>query len=89
MMNTITLTARGQFTFNKQLLDHMGVKGGEQVVIKKQPDGTLNIASAKKTKDISSIFGIMGKSPVHLNDEELEEAIIESYLQPGMQGIEQ
>jgi bifunctional DNA-binding transcriptional regulator/antitoxin component of YhaV-PrlF toxin-antitoxin module len=87
-MNTITLTARGQFTINKQLLEHMGVQGGEKVLVKKQPDGSLKIESAKKTRDYHTLFGILGKSEVHMTDAEMKTFIENAHAEAGMKGLQ-
>jgi bifunctional DNA-binding transcriptional regulator/antitoxin component of YhaV-PrlF toxin-antitoxin module len=75
MSVAMTLTAKGQFTFNKTLMEHLGVRAGEKVLVKKQPDGSLKLESAKKQIDI------------HLTDDELQNIIQQAYVQRGQIGL--
>ncbi|MDR2153407.1 MAG: AbrB/MazE/SpoVT family DNA-binding domain-containing protein [Burkholderiaceae bacterium] len=85
MSFALTLTAKGQFTINKQLMDHIGVKAGEKVLVKKQSDGTLKVESAKNQTDIMALAGsLKNKTRVKLTDEQLRQAITESYVRRGM-----
>ncbi len=38
-MTTLTVTARGQVTFRKKVLQHLGIKPGEKVALELLPDG--------------------------------------------------
>jgi len=82
-MQTMTLTAKGQFTFDQRLLHHLGVKAGEKVLVKMLPDGSLKIEAEKNQGDILSLAGSL-KSRVRLSDEQLQEAIRQSYIQGGL-----
>ncbi|GHU47388.1 hypothetical protein AGMMS50289_22490 [Betaproteobacteria bacterium] len=86
-MNTITLGTRGQFTFNKTLLAHMGVQGGEKVFVKKLPDGSVKIEAAKKTRDWRSLFGILGDSNVTMSDDEIKTFIENAHAEAGAKGL--
>jgi hypothetical protein len=81
-MQVMMLTAKGQFTFDKQLLQHLGVKSGEKVLVKKLPDGSLKVEAEKHQIDILSLSGSL-KGEVRLSDAELQAAIRESYSQRG------
>lgn len=85
-MNTMTLTAKGQFTLNKQLLEHLRVKPGEKVLINKLPDGSLSVRAENNLLNIDSLRGII-KTDINLSDEEIQESIAQSYIQRGMSGI--
>ncbi len=39
-MTTLTLTARGQVTFRKDVLQHLGIRPGERIELDKLPGGT-------------------------------------------------
>lgn len=86
-MNTITLSARGQFTFNKSLLTHMGVHGGEKVLVKKLPDGSVRIEAARKTRDWRTLFGILGDSDVSMTDDEIKTFIENAHAEAGAKGL--
>lgn len=87
MSTAMTLTAKGQFTFNKSLMEHLGIKAGEKIIVKKLPDGSLKVEAAKKQIDILSLAGSL-KTNVQLTDDELQQAIQHSYIQRGTKGLE-
>ncbi|WP_265257616.1 hypothetical protein [Verminephrobacter aporrectodeae] len=82
-MTEITLTTKGQFTFNQQLLDHLGVKSGEKVLVKKLPDGSLKIEAEKNQIDILSLSGSI-QSDIQATDAKLQDSIRQSYIQRGV-----
>jgi bifunctional DNA-binding transcriptional regulator/antitoxin component of YhaV-PrlF toxin-antitoxin module len=83
----MTLTARGQFTFNKALMEHIGVKAGDRIVIKKTADGWLKIGAERKMEDVESILG-MFKPELDLSLEEIDELIRQGYIRHGTKGLE-
>jgi len=83
---SMTLTGKGQFTFNKQLMEHLNIKAGERIVIKRQPDASLRIEAEKKKIDILSLANSV-KSDIRLTDEEIEETIKSAYVVAGMAGL--
>jgi bifunctional DNA-binding transcriptional regulator/antitoxin component of YhaV-PrlF toxin-antitoxin module len=40
-MSTLTVTAKGQVTLRKDLLEHLGVRPGEKIAVDKLPDGRI------------------------------------------------
>jgi bifunctional DNA-binding transcriptional regulator/antitoxin component of YhaV-PrlF toxin-antitoxin module len=86
MSVAMTLTAKGQFTFNKTLMEHLGIRAGEKVLVKKQPDGSLKLESAKKQIDILSLAGTL-KTDIKLTDDELQTIIQQSYVKSGQRGL--
>ncbi len=85
-MNTMTLTAKGQFTFNKQLLEHIGVKAGDKVLVKKLPDGSLKIQAQHSAVPISALLGCI-ETDLHFTTEEIDAAIQEGYALNGAAGL--
>jgi AbrB family looped-hinge helix DNA binding protein len=57
-MSTLTITAKGQVTLRKDLLEHLGIGPGQQVSVEKLPDGKIEV-SAAPTGDISAVFGLL------------------------------
>jgi len=55
-MGTLTITAKGQVTFRKDLLNHLGVKPGETVTVNKLPDGAIEVRPAQPKGKISDVF---------------------------------
>jgi bifunctional DNA-binding transcriptional regulator/antitoxin component of YhaV-PrlF toxin-antitoxin module len=56
-MATLTVTARGQVTFRKDVLQHLGIKPGEKIELNLLPDGKGVIQAAQP---IGSIAGFIG-----------------------------
>jgi bifunctional DNA-binding transcriptional regulator/antitoxin component of YhaV-PrlF toxin-antitoxin module len=61
-MATLTVTAKGQVTLRRDLLDHLGVRPGEKIVVDKLPDGRIEVKAARATGGISDVFGILKKT---------------------------
>jgi AbrB family looped-hinge helix DNA binding protein len=60
-MNTLTVTAKGQVTLRKDLLEHLGVHPGEKIVVDKLPDGRIEVKAARPTGKISDVFNFLRK----------------------------
>jgi antitoxin PrlF len=58
-MTTLTVTARGQVTFRKDVLRHMGIAPGEKVELDKLPDGRVTLRAARPTGNIDSFLGFL------------------------------
>jgi bifunctional DNA-binding transcriptional regulator/antitoxin component of YhaV-PrlF toxin-antitoxin module len=72
----LTVTAKGQVTLRKTVLDHLGIIPGQRVSAALLPDGRVELRSAEMVPDISALRGVLrrpGQKPVSL--EEMQEAI--------------
>jgi bifunctional DNA-binding transcriptional regulator/antitoxin component of YhaV-PrlF toxin-antitoxin module len=58
-MATLTVTARGQVTFRKDVLRHMGVKPGEKIELELMPGGKGMISAARKKGSIEDFIGVL------------------------------
>jgi AbrB family looped-hinge helix DNA binding protein len=58
-MGTLTVTAKGQVTLRKDLLEHLGVHPGEKITVDKLPDGRIEVKAARPTGKISDAFGFL------------------------------
>jgi len=56
-MRTLTVTAKGQVTLRRDLLEHLGVQPGEKITVDKLPDGRIGMKAARPTGKISDAFG--------------------------------
>ncbi len=61
-MSTLTITSKGQVTFRKDLLQHLGVGPGEKLAVNKLPDGRIEVKAEKKTGRISDAFNMFDKT---------------------------
>ncbi len=75
-MTTLTITAKGQVTLKKELLQHLGVKPGQKIEVEPTADGRLIVLPARPKGDISAFFGVLaGKTEKVATIEEMNEAI--------------
>ena len=58
-MTTLSVTAKGQITLKRDLLQHIGIQQGQKVEVVKLPDGELRIKAKQQSQPISSIFGLL------------------------------
>ena len=58
-MNTLTVTAKGQVTLRKDVLEHLGVRPGERIIVDKLPDGRIEVKAARPTGQISEVFNLL------------------------------
>lgn len=78
-MSTLTVTAKGQVTLRKDLLEHLGVNPGEQISVEKLPDGRIEVRAAA-AGSISALFGMLKKKGrPSLSIEEMDEITQEGW----------
>ena len=58
-MTTLTVTAKGQVTFRKDVLEHLGVHPGEKIEVEKLPSGRIEVRAAHAGGPITEIFGTL------------------------------
>jgi antitoxin PrlF len=74
-MITLTVTARGQVTFRKDVLQHLGIEAGEKIELDKLPDGRVTLKAARPTGKIDGFVGLLaGKTKKVATLEEIHEA---------------
>jgi bifunctional DNA-binding transcriptional regulator/antitoxin component of YhaV-PrlF toxin-antitoxin module len=74
-MATLTVTARGQITFRKDVLKHLGVKPGDKIELELLPEGKGIVRAARPKGRIEDVFGMLaGKSKVKLTINEIKQA---------------
>lgn len=74
-MTTLTVTARGQVTFRKDVLQHMGIRPGEQIELNKLPDGRVSLQAKRPSGKIDSFLGLLaGKTKKVATLHEINEA---------------
>lgn len=72
----LTVTAKGQVTLRRAVLDHLGVTPGAKVSVSFLENGRVELVAAAARDDIKSLRGALqrsGQRPVSL--EEMQEAI--------------
>jgi bifunctional DNA-binding transcriptional regulator/antitoxin component of YhaV-PrlF toxin-antitoxin module len=74
-MSTLTVTATGQVTLRQDVLDHLGIRPGEKIIVDKLPNGRIEVKAAPPTGLISDVFGFLKReNGPSLSIEEINEA---------------
>jgi antitoxin PrlF len=74
-MTTLTITARGQVTFRKDVLQHLGIRPGERIELDKLPDGRITLRAVRPSGKIDSFIGLLaGKTKKVASLDEINEA---------------
>ena len=76
MARELTVTAKGQVTLRRAVLDHLGVRPGAKVSVSLLGDGRVELVAAATRGDIKGLRGALqrpGRRPVSL--EEMQQAI--------------
>jgi len=78
MTTTLTVTARGQVTFRKEILQHLGISPGQKIALDKLPDGRIALKAAQPTGTFRDLDGLLkGKTNGKVvSIEEMNQAII-------------
>lgn len=58
-MSRLTVTAKGQVTLRRDILNHLGVGPGESVAVSKLPDGAIEVRAAQGSGRIADAFGLL------------------------------
>ena len=61
-MTSLTVTSRGQVALKKDVMQHLGIKRGNQIEFDKLPSGELRIRVARPTGDINGFIGLFNES---------------------------
>lgn len=56
LVASLTVTAKGQVTLKRDLLQHLGIKPGERVEVAKLPGGELRVRTARPTGTIDGFL---------------------------------
>jgi bifunctional DNA-binding transcriptional regulator/antitoxin component of YhaV-PrlF toxin-antitoxin module len=74
VMTTLTVTARGQVTFRKNVLQHLGIKPGEKIEVDLLPGGQATLKAARPNGDIGDFIGrLAGRTRKTLTIEQMNE----------------
>jgi bifunctional DNA-binding transcriptional regulator/antitoxin component of YhaV-PrlF toxin-antitoxin module len=74
-MTTLTVTSRGQVTFRKEVLQHLGIRPGEKIELDLLPDGRGMLKAARPAGKIDGFVGLLaGRSKKVATIEEINAA---------------
>lgn len=79
-MTTLTVTARGQVTFRKEILQHLGIRPGDKIELDLLPDSRAELKAARAPGTIDGFLGLLaGKSRTVATIEEIDEAAAQGW----------
>jgi bifunctional DNA-binding transcriptional regulator/antitoxin component of YhaV-PrlF toxin-antitoxin module len=79
-MPKLTVTARGQVTFRKEIMQHLGVKAGEKIELELLPGGKGLLKAAKPSGTIDGFIGLLaGRTKKVATIEEINKATEQSW----------
>lgn len=58
-MTTLTVTTRGQVTFRKEILQHLGINPGDKIELDLLPDGRAELKAAQPKGTFSTFYGCL------------------------------
>jgi AbrB family looped-hinge helix DNA binding protein len=58
-MTTLTVTARGQVTLKKEVLQHLGIQPGDKMDVDLLPDGRALLKAARPSGNITDFVGML------------------------------
>ena len=87
-MTTLTVTSKGQVTFRKEVLQHLGLRPGDKIELNLLPGGKAEVIAARSSSSFQELHGFLkGKTNGRaLSIEELDEAIAEGAAEAGRRG---
>ena len=84
-MTTLTVTSRGQVTFRKDILQHLGIRPGEKIELNLLPDGKAELVAVRPKGSFRDLHGFLkGKTNGRvLSVEEINDAIADAGAMAG------
>ena len=74
-MAALTVTAKGQVTFKRDLLQHLGIEPGGRIDIEKLPNGELRLRASRPAGTVDGFIGLLaGKTSKVVTIEEMNKA---------------
>jgi bifunctional DNA-binding transcriptional regulator/antitoxin component of YhaV-PrlF toxin-antitoxin module len=88
-MTTLTVTARGQVTFRKEVLMHLGIQPGDKIRLDLLPGGKAELKADEPTGSWTDLRGYFaGKTNgATLSIEEINEAVARAGAAAGEAGL--
>ena len=88
-MTTLTVTARGQVTFRKDVLKHLGIQPGGKIRLDLLPNGKAELTADQPTGSWDEFSGFLAgqTNGARLSIEELGDAIAQAGVAAGVAGL--
>jgi bifunctional DNA-binding transcriptional regulator/antitoxin component of YhaV-PrlF toxin-antitoxin module len=79
-MKTLTVTSRGQVTFRKEILQHLGIQPGEKIELELLPGGRGVLKAARPSRRIDGFLGLLAdRTKKTATIDQINEAIEEGW----------
>ncbi len=87
-MGTLTVTVKGQVTFRKEILQHLGIKPGEKIELDLLPDGRATLRAARPKGSFRALRGVLEDKTngAQLSIEDINEVIADAGAEAGVDG---
>ncbi len=85
-MTTLTVTTRGQVTFRKDVLKHLGIRPGDKIHLDLLPDGRAELKAERRQgawRDLQAVLKDKTNG-ARLSIEEIEDAIAQAGAAAGL-----
>jgi bifunctional DNA-binding transcriptional regulator/antitoxin component of YhaV-PrlF toxin-antitoxin module len=88
-MATLSVTARGQVTLGKDVLEHLGIQPGDRIRLDLLPNGKAQLKAEKPKGSWRNLHGLLrGKgNDIALEIDDINAAIAEGAAKAGMAGL--
>lgn len=88
-MSSLSVTSRGQVTFRKEILQHLGIQPGGRIRLDLLPDGRAELRADQPRGSWRELCGFLeGKTNgLHLSIEEINDAIADAGADAGTKGL--
>ena len=74
-MTTLTVTARRQVTYRKDVLRHLGIRPGDRIELDKLPDGRVSLRAVRPAGTIEGFLCLLaGRTATVASLEQIDEA---------------
>jgi bifunctional DNA-binding transcriptional regulator/antitoxin component of YhaV-PrlF toxin-antitoxin module len=74
-MKTLTVTSRGQVTFRKEVLEHLGIRPGEKIELELLPGRRGVLKASRPSQKISGFLGLLaGRTKKTATIDQIDEA---------------
>ncbi len=89
-MPTLTVTTRGQVTFRKEVLKHLGIQPGGKISLELLPDGRAELKADQPTGSWRQVYGMLKDrgNGARLSIDDINEAIADAGAEAGMSGLD-
>jgi len=77
-MPTLTVTAKGQITLRRELLQYLGIRPGQQVTVDKLANGVLAL-HAKVPQELEAFAGCLPPPAKALSEDEMNALVSEGW----------